>query len=484
MIHTKSVLRLLAYIHILVAALMAISLALAFYYDEPEGVEAFAITEAAMLAFSLILIIGTRSQKEIVIRAKDSYLLVTLTWVIATAFGALPLYISGTFETYPQCYFEIMSGFTTTGATALQSIEDKMMSILFWRNMTNWLGGMGIVVLFVALLPFMGTRGVNLVGAESVGPTKDKLTPKIQHTAFALWAIYAAFSLLQVLMLWIKIPLFDAVTVMFGTMGAAGFAPTNSSIGSYHSAYVDVVVTVFMIIAGSNFALYFKMIRGKWRDAFSDAELRTYLLIITVFTLLITLNLQSSNSYGSFSTALRYAAFHVASIITTTGFATFDYNFWPQFSKTLLVMLFFVGGCAGSAGGGIKVVRISMLLSLARNAIRKRLHPEAVTPLIYSGSTVKPDVILSVAGFVAAYILTGFIGTLLFSLSGYGFETCFTASFLLLGNIGIGMADVGPSGNFSIFSDFLLSVGSFLMLVGRLELFTVYALVTRSFWKS
>ena len=458
MIHTKSVLRLLAYIHILVAALMAISLALAFYYDEPEGVEAFAITEAAMLAFSLILIIGTRSQKEIVIRAKDSYLLVTLTWVIATAFGALPLYISGTFETYPQCYFEIMSGFTTTGATALQSIEDKMMSILFWRNMTNWLGGMGIVVLFVALLPFMGTRGVNLVGAESVGPTKDKLTPKIQHTAFALWAIYAAFSLLQVLLLWIRIPLFDAVTVMFGTMGAAGFSAKNSSIGG-------------------------KMIRGKWREAFSDAELRTYLLIIAVFTLLITLNLQSSNSYGSFSTALRYAAFHVASIITTTGFATFDYNFWPQFSKTLLVMLFFVGGCAGSAGGGIKVVRISMLLSLARNAIRKRLHPEAVTPLIYSGSTVKPDVILSVAGFVAAYILTGFIGTLLFSLSGYGFETCFTASFLLLGNIGIGMADVGPSGNFSIFSDFLLSVGSFLMLVGRLELFTVYALFTRSFWK-
>ena len=401
----------------------------------------------------------------------------------APAFGALPLFISGTFETYPQCYFEIMSGFTTTGATALSSIEDKMKSILFWRNMTNWLGGMGIVVLFVALLPFMGTRGTSLVGAESVGPTKDKLTPKIQHTAFALWAIYAFFSLIQTLLLWIKIPLFDAVTVMFGTMGAAGFSAKNSSIGGYHSPYVDVVVTIFMIIAGSNFALYFKVLKGKWRDVIRDAELRQYLLIITVFTLLITLNLHSHNSYGSFFTAMRYAAFHVASIITTTGFATFDYNFWPAFSKTLLVMLFFVGGCAGSAGGGIKVVRISMLLSLAKNAIRKRLHPEAVTPLIYSGSIVKPDVILSVAGFVAAYILTGFIGTLLFSLSGYDFETCFTASFLLLGNIGIGMHDVGPSGNFSIFSDSLLTVGSFLMLVGRLELFTVYALFTKTFWK-
>ena len=482
MIHTRSVLRLLAYIHILVAALMSISLIMAFYYGESEGVRAFGITEVAMLTFSLLLIIGTRGEN-IVIKAKDSYLLVTLTWVLATAFGALPLYLSGTFETYPQCYFEIMSGFTTTGATALSSIEDKMKSILFWRNMTNWLGGMGIVVLFVALLPFMGTRGTSLVGAESVGPTKDKLTPKIQHTAFALWAIYAFFSLVQTLLLWIKIPLFDAVTVMFGTMGAAGFSPRNSSIGSYHSAYVDIVVTIFMIIAGSNFALYFKVLKGRWRDAIKDAELRQYLLIITVFTLLITLNLNASNSFGSFFTAMRYAAFHVASIITTTGFATFDYNFWPAFSKVLLVMLFFVGGCAGSAGGGIKVIRISMLLSLAKNAIRKRLHPEAVTPLIYSGSIVKPDVILSVAGFVAAYILTGLIGTLLFSLSGYGFETCFTASFLLLGNIGIGMADVGPSGNFSIFSDAILSVGSFLMLVGRLELFTVYALFTRSFWK-
>ena len=284
MIHTRSVLRLLAYIHLLVAALMAISLALAFYYDEPEGIKAFSITEAAMLGFSLLLIAGTRGEK-IVFMPKDSYLLVTLTWVLATAFGALPLFISDTFETYPQCYFEIMSGFTTTGATALSSIEDKMKSILFWRNMTNWLGGMGIVVLFVALLPFMGTRGTSLVGAESVGPTKDKLTPKIQHTAFALWAIYAFFSLIQTLLLWIKIPLFDAVTVMFGTMGAAGFSAKNSSIGGYHSPYVDVVVTIFMIIAGSNFALYFKVLKGKWRDVIRDAELRQYLLIITVFTL-------------------------------------------------------------------------------------------------------------------------------------------------------------------------------------------------------
>ena len=478
--HVKSVLRVLALIQLLVGICMLLPFALAFYYNESAAIEAFAITEGAIVLFAFVILLATRKEKT-TIKARDSYLLVTLVWVIATAFGALPLYLTHTFETYPSCYFEIMSGFTTTGATALSSIEDKMKSILFWRGMTNWLGGMGIVVLFVALIPFMGIKGTSLVNAESVGPTKDKLTPKIQHTAFALWAIYTVFSVIQVLLLWIKIPLYDAVTVMFGTMGAAGFAAKNSSIGSYHSAYVDWIVIIFMIIAGSNFALYFKAIKGHVREAVKDKELRLYLLIIISFTLMITFDVM--DTYGGFITALRYAAFHVASIITTTGFATYDYNFWPQFSKTLLVLLFFVGGCAGSAGGGIKVTRVGAMISLAKNAIKKRLHPNAVIPLKLGDANVDQSTMLSLAGFVGAYIVSGLIGTVIFSLSGYDFETCFTASFLLLGNIGIGMGDVGPSGNFSIFSDWILSAGSFLMLIGRLELFTVFALFTRNFWK-
>ena len=478
--HIKSVLRFLALIQILVGFCMLVPFALAFYYEEDAAIEAFGITECCIAVFALITLLATR-RETITIKARDSYLLVTLVWIVATAFGALPLYLTGTFETYPSCYFEIMSGFTTTGATALSSIEDKLRSILFWRGMTNWLGGMGIVVLFVALIPFMGIKGTSLVNAESVGPTKDKLTPKIQHTAFALWAIYTVFSVIQVLLLWIRIPLYDAVTVMFGTMGAAGFAAKNSSIGSYHSAYVDVVVTIFMIIAGSNFSLYFKAIKGHLRESAKDKELRLYLSIIAIFSVAIAIDV--SDTYGSFLTALRYAAFHVASIITTTGFATYDYNFWPQFSKTLLVILFFVGGCAGSAGGGIKVSRVGAMISLARNTIKKRLHPNAVVPLKLGDTTVDQSVMLSIAGFVGAYIITGLAGTLIYSLSGYDFETCFTASFLLLGNIGIGMGAVGPSGNFSIFSDAILTAGSFLMLVGRLELFTVFALFTRGFWK-
>ena len=480
MLHIKSVLRFLALIQLLVGICMLVPFTLAFVYDEPMGVKAFGITELSIVLFAVVILIATRNEK-ITIKAKDSYLLVTLVWVIATAFGALPLYISGTFETYPSCYFEIMSGFTTTGATALSSIEDKLKSILFWRGMTNWLGGMGIVVLFVALTPFMGLKGTSLVNAESVGPTKDKLTPKIQHTAFALWGIYTVFSIIQVLLLWIKIPLYDAVTVMFGTMGAAGFAPKNSSIGSYHSAYVDVIVTIFMVIAGSNFSLYFKAIKGHIGEAVRDKELRLYLFIVISFSVMIAVDV--TDTYGNFFTALRYAAFHVASIITTTGFATYDYNFWPQFSKTLLILLFFIGGCAGSAGGGIKVVRVGALISLGRNAIKKRLHPSAVIPLKLGDSNVDYNTLLSIAGFVGAYIITGFLGTVVYSLSGYDFETCFTASFLLLGNIGIGMGEVGPSGNFSIFSDAILTAGSFLMLVGRLELFTVFALFTKDFWK-
>ena len=480
MIHTKSVLRLLAYIHLLVAALMLISLALAFYYDEPEGVRAFGITEAAMLLFSIVLIVATRG-KEIIIRAKDSYLLVTLTWVLATAFGALPLYISGTFETYPQCYFEIMSGFTTTGATALQSIEDKMYSILFWRNMTNWLGGMGIVVLFVALLPFMGTRGVSLVGAESVGPTKDKLTPKIQHTAFALWTIYTVFSVIQVLLLWIKIPLFDAVTVMFGTMGAAGFTPTNQSIETFHSAYVEWICIIFMFIAGGNFALYFKLLQKKLGRVFRDGEYRLYFMIVFISGMLAAMNLFANGVFGLHD-SIRHAFFQIVSIITTTGFYSTNYNLWPMFPQMLMFLMMFIGGCAGSTGGGIKVIRVRVLFKMGTNAMIKRNHPYAITNVRIGDDTYNTDTCLSIAGFVCFYLITALIGTVVISLSNMDFVTCLTSVMQAIGNIGIAIGGMGVTTSFHDFAPPFQWVLSILMLVGRLELFTVFSLFTKKFW--
>ena len=481
--HLRSVFRLTALIQLLLAIFMLIPTAIGTACDEDEAVAAFLCSIAIITVASAITIFFTRKGK-IIIKAKDSYLLVTLTWILAAGFGALPLYLAKTFPTFMQCYFEIMSGFTTTGATALTSIEDKPMSILFWRNMTNWLGGMGIVVLFVAILPLLGVRGTNLVSAESVGPTKEKLTPKIQQTAFALWLMYLVLSVIETIFLLLGgLSLYDAVTVTFGTMGAAGFATKNASIGGYNSAYVDVVVTIFMLLSGANFALYFKLLKGKFKQVAKDSELRVYLGIILVTSLLITINLLVEGVFSGIGTALRYSFFQVTSIITTTGFSTSNYDLWPSFSKALLLLLFFVGGCAGSAGGGIKVVRVSTMLMLARNTIRKRLHPNAITPTIQGAVVVAQDTLLSIAGFVGTYIMTGLFGMIAFSLSGCDFETSFSSSFLLLGNIGIGFGQVSPDGNFALFNNWLLTVGSFLMLVGRLELFTVYALFTKQFWQ-
>ena len=462
---------------------MCIPFSLSFVYQEELASRAFGFTILLMVIIHTVLLLFLRKEP-IKIKAKDSYLFVTLTWVIATAFGALPLYLTKTLPTYTASYFEIMSGFTTTGATALASIEDKFKSILFWRGMTNWLGGMGIVVLFVAILPFMGVRGVNLVSAESVGPTKDKLTPHIQHTAMILWGIYVGFSALEVIFLLLgKLSLFDAVTVTFGTMGAAGFSAKNSSIGGYNSSYVDWVVIVFMTIAGMNFALFFKAIQGRIDKVIKDAEFRVYISLIAVFTTIGTVSLLLNKIYPDVLTAIRYSAFHVISVLTTTGFAICDYTSCPVFNQMLLFLLFFVGGCAGSAGGGMKVIRISTLITLAKNAIKKRLHPRAVVQTRLGGDIIAQDTTLSIAGFIGVYLLTGFVGALIISTSGRSLETCLSAAFLFVGNIGIGLGDVGPAGNFSIFSPLIQWTASFLMLVGRLELFTVYALFSKSFWK-
>lgn len=479
----KTVIRYVSFIQILLAVLMLIPTYIAIAEGESIAIKAFVFTIALILTVSCLMILLTLREKA-QIKQKDSYLLVTLTWIVATAFGAIPLYLTKTLPTYARCYFEIMSGFTTTGATSLVTIEDKLKSILFWRNMTNWLGGMGIVVLFVALLPFMGAKGTNLVSAESVGPTKDKLTPKIQQTAFALWMIYVGISAIQtILLLFGKISLYDALTITFGTMGAAGFAVKNSSIAGFNSTYVEVICIIFMLLTSLNYALFYKLLKGHWKSVLKDKEFQLFFIIVISATLLIFLQLNSKHVFSSISETLRYSLFQVTSIVTTTGFATTDYNLWPAFSKMILLLLFFVGGCAGSAGGGIKVIRIYILGVISKNTITKRLHPNAISPVMMGDMVIKDDTILSIAGFVTVYLATGLISCALFSLSGYSFETCFSASFLLLGNIGIGFGAVSPSGNFSIFNDVLITLGSFLMLVGRLELFTVYALFTRSFWK-
>lgn len=484
----KKNIKLLAIIQIFLAMLMLAPFFVSLYYSEPNAARAFIITIGVMVVISGGTLLALRNVEVKNINQRDGYFFVTFTWVIAAAFGAIPLVISGDFSSYSTAFFEIMSGFTTTGATSLSDIESCTRGILFWRSMSNWLGGMGIVVLFVALLPAIGVRmgagTFHLMGAESVGPVKGKLTPKTKTTAIALWAVYVGFSVLEAVMLKIGgLGYYDSVTVTFSTIAAAGFCVKGASIGAFNSAYVDAVVTLFMLIAGINFSLYYKVFTGKLKNVFKDSEFRWFLGIWFICSLLAAIQLTATGTYQNILTSFRYAAFHIASVLTTTGFATANYLTWPSFSIMLVVLMMFIGGSAGSTGGGMKVTRIVTLLKLGTNTIKKRIYPAAVSKIRLGNDIVHDDTITSIAAFCAIYIITWLIGTVVLSLTGLDIETCMAASILSLGNIGIGFGKVGPAGNFSIFPQWALWVCSFEMLIGRLELFTVYALFSKSFWK-
>lgn len=479
----NSVFKLLSFIILFVAAIMLIPLFIALGYGEERALKAFIYTLLIMvISSSILLLIVGRKKERLSIGPKESYLFVTLTWILMSFFGALPLYFASTFTSFSDCYFEIMSGFTTTGATALDNIEIVEKSILFWRNMTNWLGGMGIVVLFVAVLPAFGAKGTALIGAESVGPTKDKLTPQIRYTAMALWLIYIGLTILQTILLLLGgLDLFSALTVTFGTMGAAGFTPTNLSILSYNSPYVEWVCTIFMFLAGTNFALYFKLLKGDIKKVVKDGEFRLYFSIVLISSLLISINLFLSAGL-SISKSIRDSFFQVVSIITTTGFTSTNYSLWPGFSQMILFVLSFVGGCAGSAGGGIKVIRIYAIFKLGKESILKRLHPKAITTTKIGEDKYSKEVLSSISGFIGLYLITFALGTIVVSLSGQDILTCISATITTIGNIGVGIGGIGTSFSFSVFPDWTQWVFSFLMMVGRLEIFTVYALFTREFW--
>lgn len=477
--------KLLAVIQLFLGILMGIPTYLAWRYGETEALQAFLTTLAIQGAVSIVVLLLTWRTKSTYMGTNDGLFFVTFTWVIGTAFSALPLFLSHCYPTYTDAYFETMSGFTTTGATVLTSIEDKPLSILFWRSMTNWLGGMGIVVLFVAFLPMLGVTGTILVNSESVGPTKDKLTPKIGQTALILWSLYIGLSALEVgILLLTGISLYDAVTITFSSISAAGYSVKNASIGGYGKTSVEIIVTVFMLIAGTNFSLYYKVIRGKFRQVLHDGELQWYLGIFALASLISAGFLVGNHVYANFFTALKYSTFQSASIMTTTGFSTANYQNWPQVSQMLLFLLFFVGGCAGSTGGGIKVIRVRALLTLGRNTITRRLHPNAVITNKVGDDVFTDRIMMEIAGFVGMYMASGLIGAVVLSISGADFATAISGSFLCLGNIGIGFGTVGPTGNFSAFPAVTKWILAFLMLAGRLELYTVYALFSSEFWRN
>lgn len=415
---------------------------------------------------------------------REAFAVVTLSWVTASIIGALPYFFHGTAPTFTDAFFEAMSGFTTTGASILTNIEAQPRGILFWRDLTHWLGGMGIIVLSLAILPFVGVGGMELYKAEVPGPIPEKMTPRIQQTALLLWGVYVFLSALQtVLLLFGGMDLFDSLTHTFGTMATGGFSPKNTSVAHYNSAYIDWVITIFMFLTGCNFALHYHFLKGKWNAWWKDGEFRVYFFISLGCTVAITALLLIKDIYSNVFDALRYAAFQVVSIITTTGFVTADYELWPVFTQLLLLILMFIGGCAGSTGGGIKNLRIMVLVRHAYAELFRLLHPKAIVHTKVAGRTISKEIVGSITAFFLLYIGIFTLASLVMTALGLDIVSAISSVAATLGNIGPGLALVGPTKNYALIPNIGKWVLSFCMLLGRLELYTVLILFVPATWK-
>ncbi|KAE9635437.1 TrkH family potassium uptake protein [Defluviitalea raffinosedens] len=469
----------LGIILILEAILMIPSFLVSIYYNQDDRYSfLFCILFTGAVGFVLCQL---KAEKK-ALKIKDGLAIASFGWIVLSVFGALPFVLSGSIPFYIDALFETIAGFTTAGATLVDNVEALPKGILFWRSFTHWIGGMGILVFTVAFLPVVG--GFQMFRAEASGPMADRFVPRIKDTAKILYITYIALTITELILLLLGgMNLFDAMTHTFATVGTGGLSPRNGNIGAYHSTYIHMVIAVFMILSGINFSLYYALFKRKWRDVLKDQELILYLAIILVATLLITFNLTSTN--GKLGASLRDAFFHVSSIITTTGYTTVNFDLWPAFSKVVLFLLMFVGGCAGSTAGGIKVIRILVLFKLIKKEIKKIFHPRAVVPIrIGEDKVIHNDTITNITGFMALYFFIFMLSTLLISLEGIDLESSISAVAATLGNIGIGFGAVSPVRTFSGFSVFSKVLFSILMLLGRLELFTMVALFAPKSWRN
>ena len=440
---------------------------------------------AFLISMILCLIVGipltARKPKNKVFYTKDGCVAVALSWLALCIFGSVPFVLSGSIPHPIDAFFETVSGFTTTGSSILTDVEVLPHCILMWRSFTHWIGGMGVLVFLLSLLPLAGGYHMNLMKAESPGPSVSKLVPKVQQTAKILYSIYIGMTFLQIVLLLIgNIPLFDTLCIAFGTAGTGGFGIKNDSMGSY-STYCQIVTTIFMILFGVNFSAYYLILTKKIRQALKFEEVRYYFGIIAVAILVIGLN--TMHLFQNLGVSIQQAAFQVGSIITTTGFSSADFNQWPALSKTILVLLMFVGACAGSTGGGIKVSRILILCKAARKEFQLYLHPNAVKKIKMDQKTITHDILRSTNIYLTLYLLIFAVSVLLISLDNFDMTTNFTAVTATLNNIGPGLEIVGPMGNFSSFSYFSKCVLIFDMLAGRLEIFPLLLLFFKGTWK-
>jgi len=462
------------------ALAMLPSLIVAVMYGESSG-------WAFLSTISLLLIIGISSSfvkpKNKGIYVKDGFAIVAFGWILVSFFGALPFFFSGAIPSLVDSFFESCSGFSTTGASILIEIEGLPQAILFWRSFTHWIGGMGVLILAMAILPSVGTGSVQIMKAESPGPNPGKLVPKVKQTAKILYGIYLIITVVEIILLKIAgMSLFDSFVHTFGTVGTGGFSNMNFSVGAYNNIYIDVIITVFMFICGANFALHYQVFKGNFKGLFKDGEFKLYSLIVITSIVLVTLNIYGT-MYDGIGQSIRHSAFQVVSVITTTGYATTDFDLWPVFSKTILFFLMFIGGCAGSTTGGIKNIRFLILFKAVKRDLLKIIYPKAIYSVRVDGKTINDHTVSEVLGFFFMYIMVFCGAILIISIEGKDLVTTITSVATTIGNVGPGLGIVGPRGNFSSFTDLSKMVFSFCMIVGRLEIYPILLLIFPSFWR-
>lgn len=474
----RMIARILGMVLLILAALLVLPLIAGLCYG--ENVLNFAVTIAAAAALGGIFMLFKPKNRDIY--AREGFTAVGLSWILMSLIGALPFVISGDIPSYVDALFETVSGFTTTGSTLLTDVEAMSRGCMFWRMFTHWIGGMGVLVFIMAVLPMSGEHSMHIMRAEIPGPVVGKLVPRARKTAAILYLIYMSMTAVEmILLLCGGMSFYDALLHAFATAGTGGFSTRGAGIAAFDSLYIEVVISVFMLLFAVNFNLYFLLLMGRVRDVLKNQELRCFGVFVAFSMLTVAWNI--SGQYGGFAEALRYSSFTVASLVSSTGFGTADFTQWPQYSQWLLVIIMFVGACAGSTGGGLKLSRVMMLLKAAFSDMRRVIWPCRVSRLQMEGQRVEQTVIRAVFSYSTLYMLLLLAGTLLISFDGFDTTTNFTAALTCLSNMGPGLGLIGPAGNFSIFSDFSKLLMSFLMLAGRLELYPILVLFFPSVWK-
>ncbi len=476
----RTLIHTLGNILIIEGLVLIIPLLMALFFKEMSSAVAFVITIGICMVLGFLFTRIKREKQPIV--SKDGYIIVSMSWLIMSLIGAIPFVISGDIPNYIDALFETLSGFTTTGSTILTNVETLNKSMLFWRSFTHWLGGMGILLFMLAFLPMKGESTIHLLRAESPGPTVSKIVPKMKDSAILLYIIYCVLTILEFILLLIgDMPVFDSIIHTLGTAGTGGFSIKNASIGYYNSTYITWVITIFMMLFAMNFSAFFLIYMKRAKEIFKISEIRYYVIILGVSIIAITLNIW--HMYGSFFESLTNAAFSVATMMSTTGYATVDFNTWPGFSKMILVALMFIGGCAGSTAGGVKVSRLRLLLASAKCDLKRLSNPRSVRVIKVDGKVINMSVIHDCYSYLTFYVIMMLISIVIVSLDSFDFETTSTAVLSAISNVGPGLGGVGPTGNFAAFSPLSKIVLCIDMLAGRLEIMPVVMFLLPGTWK-